>query len=173
MVSISAGQRHTCAVLDDDSVYCWGQNSNGQLGTENSLTQPAPTLVLCGGKNQHVDVGTCWNCQDGYVRDAGDAAKGPDTFCQLAPTPPPLASPPPPSSNSSGTPRRSSPVRHRRPVTTVGDYVVHNFTSNGTFAVVDSTLIDVDVLVVGGGGAGACPTLAKGEAAEKSSMSPT
>ena len=29
---ISAGHRHTCAVLDDDSVKCWGRNDYGQLG---------------------------------------------------------------------------------------------------------------------------------------------
>ena len=29
---ISAGYYHTCAVLDDDSVKCWGYNSHGQLG---------------------------------------------------------------------------------------------------------------------------------------------
>jgi alpha-tubulin suppressor-like RCC1 family protein len=31
-VSISAGQDHTCAVLDDGSVRCWGLNDHGQLG---------------------------------------------------------------------------------------------------------------------------------------------
>ncbi len=30
--SISAGDRHTCAILDDDSVKCWGRNDKGQLG---------------------------------------------------------------------------------------------------------------------------------------------
>jgi alpha-tubulin suppressor-like RCC1 family protein len=31
-VSIAAGQHHTCAVLDNASVKCWGDNGNGQLG---------------------------------------------------------------------------------------------------------------------------------------------
>jgi alpha-tubulin suppressor-like RCC1 family protein len=29
---ISAGGEHTCALLDDDSVKCWGRNQYGQLG---------------------------------------------------------------------------------------------------------------------------------------------
>ncbi|HVY32034.1 MAG TPA: hypothetical protein VHB79_36110 [Polyangiaceae bacterium] len=31
-VSISAGQFHTCALLDDHSVRCWGENTGGALG---------------------------------------------------------------------------------------------------------------------------------------------
>ena len=46
-------------------------------------------------------------------------------------------------------------ARHRRhTIFTVGDYVIHNFTFNGTFTVTDSSLTEVEVLVVGGGGGG-------------------
>ncbi|NDE81288.1 MAG: hypothetical protein EB037_10295, partial [Actinobacteria bacterium] len=31
-ISISAGSNHTCSLLDDNSVKCWGDNTNGQLG---------------------------------------------------------------------------------------------------------------------------------------------
>ena len=34
---ISAGNDHTCAVLDDDSVKCWGYNGWGQLGLGDTL----------------------------------------------------------------------------------------------------------------------------------------
>ena len=31
-VAVAAGERHTCAILDDGSVSCWGYNAYGQLG---------------------------------------------------------------------------------------------------------------------------------------------
>ena len=34
--AISAGDAHTCAVLDDASVKCWGRNDAGQLGINNT-----------------------------------------------------------------------------------------------------------------------------------------
>jgi cysteine-rich repeat protein len=36
---ISVGWGHTCAILDDDSVKCWGINNVGQLGLENTLNR--------------------------------------------------------------------------------------------------------------------------------------
>ena len=34
----AAGFYHTCALLDNASVKCWGGNSYGQLGIENTTT---------------------------------------------------------------------------------------------------------------------------------------
>ena len=31
-VSVSSGQYHTCAVLDNGSLKCWGRNYHGELG---------------------------------------------------------------------------------------------------------------------------------------------
>ena len=36
---ISAGTYHTCAVLDDDKVKCWGSGDYGQLGYGDSSSR--------------------------------------------------------------------------------------------------------------------------------------
>jgi uncharacterized repeat protein (TIGR01451 family) len=49
--AISAGPFHTCAILDDASVRCWGFGENGRLGnggTANVLAAAAPTPVDLG-----------------------------------------------------------------------------------------------------------------------------
>ena len=47
--AIAAGIKHTCAILDDDSVKCWGFNYGGQLGLGHTRDQTTP---------QGVDLGT-------------------------------------------------------------------------------------------------------------------
>jgi alpha-tubulin suppressor-like RCC1 family protein len=37
-LAISAGDAHTCAILDDHSVRCWGANGQGQLGRGDTTT---------------------------------------------------------------------------------------------------------------------------------------
>jgi len=37
--AISAGDSHTCAVLDNTSVKCWGKNESGQLGLGDDSTR--------------------------------------------------------------------------------------------------------------------------------------
>ncbi|MFP5362038.1 MAG: RCC1 domain-containing protein [Thermoleophilia bacterium] len=38
VVAVSAGDFHTCAILDDESVRCWGFGGNGRLGYGNTET---------------------------------------------------------------------------------------------------------------------------------------
>lgn len=78
---VALGERHTCALTDEGSVYCWGRNDSGQLGvgtTVNSTSAGAPAIyegataigagashtcalvhggVQCWGSNQYGQIG--------------------------------------------------------------------------------------------------------------------
>ena len=43
--SVSAGIQHTCALTTVGTIYCWGDNSFGQLGIGSMTNQNTPTLV--------------------------------------------------------------------------------------------------------------------------------
>ena len=55
-ISISAGQNHTCAVLDDGSAKCWGRNDRGHLGIDNDthMGDGSGEMTLLTG----IDLGT-------------------------------------------------------------------------------------------------------------------
>src|SRR5205085_8368644 len=55
-VAIAAGGLHSCAVLLDGTVRCWGFNTSGQLGN-GSLTQ-SNTPVTVSGLSNIIDVVT-------------------------------------------------------------------------------------------------------------------
>ncbi|MFP4624826.1 MAG: Ig-like domain-containing protein, partial [Gemmatimonadota bacterium] len=79
---VSAGGYHTCALDVDGVAYCWGDNSDGQLGTESRNSAPVPMLVdtdlrftdISAGKYHTCAVATdgtgyCWG--DGYYLGTG------------------------------------------------------------------------------------------------------
>lgn len=37
-VDVGCGQHHSCAVLDDGSLKCWGHNGNGRLSSYKAAT---------------------------------------------------------------------------------------------------------------------------------------
>jgi len=45
VTEISAGADHTCAVLDDKTVRCWGENHGGQIGDGTKINTPTPVAV--------------------------------------------------------------------------------------------------------------------------------
>ena len=47
VVSVSAGENHSCAVTSGDEAFCWGSGSYGQLGGAQSLTS-TPIQVAAG-----------------------------------------------------------------------------------------------------------------------------
>ncbi len=46
--SLTAGGYHTCGITTGDDAYCWGSNSNGQLG-DGSVTHRAAPVMVGGG----------------------------------------------------------------------------------------------------------------------------
>ena len=51
---LSAGSFHTCALLNDSSIMCWGANGDGQLGIENNWTDTAIPHVVDLGQGFHL-----------------------------------------------------------------------------------------------------------------------
>jgi alpha-tubulin suppressor-like RCC1 family protein len=88
-VAVSAGDWHTCAILDNDDLKCWGANLPGQLGDGTNTDTNAPsstsidlgtgrTAVAVSSGNQHtcaiLDNGDlkCWGLDDyGQLGDGG------------------------------------------------------------------------------------------------------
>lgn len=48
--SISAGYAHTCAAFTDGTAICWGQNTNGRLGTGASVQVPGSLAINLAGR---------------------------------------------------------------------------------------------------------------------------
>jgi len=87
--AISAGNSHTCAILDDGSVRCWGFGGNGELGYGNQAnagntpaTTPDQEGAVYLGANRHavaISAGgahTCAILDNGSVLCWGYAADG-------------------------------------------------------------------------------------------------
>ena len=47
-VQVAAGLYHTCALLSDGGVRCWGEGGNGRLGDGSTTDRTAPVAVLAG-----------------------------------------------------------------------------------------------------------------------------
>ena len=56
--SVSVGNDYTAAIKTDGSLWTWGGNGYGQLGTNNNITRSTPVTTFAGGNNwKQVDVG--------------------------------------------------------------------------------------------------------------------
>ena len=86
-VAISAGDSHTCAVLDDGSVRCWGEGANGQLGhgsiervgDDETPAAAGPVGIGAGRAAAAISAGdshTCAVLDDGSVRCWGYGGNG-------------------------------------------------------------------------------------------------
>jgi hypothetical protein len=49
---VAAGIYQTCAIAQDTSLWCWGANTNGELGTGNTVSSGVPVQVAGQGWSQ-------------------------------------------------------------------------------------------------------------------------
>lgn len=82
--AVAAGDFHTCAILDDGGVRCWGFGANGRLGygSTANVTSPAvapPVDIGPGRRATAITAGashTCAILDDGTVRCWGNGVSG-------------------------------------------------------------------------------------------------
>lgn len=69
--AIQAGQYHSCGLRTSGSAYCWGRNSESQLGVDPSIEESAEPLAVSGGLVfSQLAVGLRHNCA---LSEEGDA----------------------------------------------------------------------------------------------------
>lgn len=61
--SVSAGRSHVCAIAADSLLWCWGDNSSGQVGNQDVVSAETPTQVVVSGRTwAMVAAGTAHTC---------------------------------------------------------------------------------------------------------------
>ena len=78
---VSVGKAHTCALHESGQVYCWGDNSDGQLGLGTTQSVSVPTLVNTMFRFTSIDTGDAHTCG---IDEQGDVwCWGRNAFGQL------------------------------------------------------------------------------------------
>ncbi len=79
-LKIATGHSNTCALLDTGAVWCWGQNTSGELGNGTTgLHERTPQLVvgIDGIRNRAIDVSpSCAVLEHGEIRCWGSDQQG-------------------------------------------------------------------------------------------------
>ena len=87
--SISVGQGHICALATDGAAYCWGANSEGQLGTGTRDSSTVPMRVAASTQFSSISAGgghTCAIDLSGVAYCWGTLATGTGDTTRLEPT---------------------------------------------------------------------------------------
>ncbi len=67
--TVSAGYNHTCAISDDESLYCWGSNSDDQLGNPSLGDSNEPELIDDGHNWKAVSAGDGHTCAINFAEE--------------------------------------------------------------------------------------------------------
>ncbi len=62
VIDLAAGSWHTCALLEDGRVQCWGANNTGQLGNGTLADQATPTTAPLPGPATWITAGCNHSC---------------------------------------------------------------------------------------------------------------
>ncbi len=93
-IAVTTGDKHSCALINDKSVECWGDGADGQLGNGGNTPEPNPVVV--SGINNAIAIAaggthTCALLDTGGIRCWGNGADGRlgdgDTNVHLTPVP--------------------------------------------------------------------------------------
>ncbi len=60
--AVSAGELHTCAIINRSDLKCWGGGSDGQLGIGSTESRTTPSFVNLGGRAAAIDIGRLHTC---------------------------------------------------------------------------------------------------------------
>lgn len=82
ILGLAAGKKHTCAVLEDGTVQCWGANEAGQLGDGTTRDSRVPALVNGLPPAVEVRAGASFTCA--RLRNNTVACWGANDAYQLA-----------------------------------------------------------------------------------------
>lgn len=82
--SISIGGHVSCAVLDDGSLACWGENNLGQLGDNTTTRRGVPTLAHLPDNMTVIDVGVNYHSTCVIYANGSMGCWGHDNYGRLA-----------------------------------------------------------------------------------------
>ncbi len=90
-IALSSGAFHTCALLSEGQIECWGMNAWHELGVGDAVDRKVPTRVAIGGAATAVSAGEHYTCAllvSGIVRcwGANDSGELGDGTTQNRPT---------------------------------------------------------------------------------------
>jgi len=82
-LAISLGNSHTCAILDDFSIRCWGNNDFGQIGDGTTDDRTTPSSVILSGLNNPLQISSGYDSTCALFDDGSLQCWGSNDYGQL------------------------------------------------------------------------------------------
>ena len=80
---LAAGEKHTCAILNNGNLKCWGWNDYGQLGLGNTTEYNSPQAVDLGASKTAKVITASWNYTCAILNDDTLKCWGDNEYGQL------------------------------------------------------------------------------------------